>query len=1225
MSTTVLQTRRESEWTLVDLLGVEMLQAIQDSFAHAFRLPTVIVDRRGQNITEITHRVAFCEDLTRPSAAGAKCTACDAAAMDRAEETGRPEIFHCWNGLHDSAVPIISSDGEQFGFFLCGQVFAERPVIASYRETARRYGIGIEGYAEAADRIRVVPLQTLEQTIECMGVLARMIADQASAAIQRLRTLEAALAANAATERLAAELDTIVGACAAIASTGDTVATLGQLAESIGRVIPYDSCMFFELEPDCRRLRLLALRDPYADAIGDWRPEVGHGIAGSVAGTGVALRLDDAAGSDHFEPIPGVPLEPEAMLAVPMLLDGEVIGVITLSRFQRQTFSEHELDLVRILASQCATALGTARFRSEIGRRLAQERTQGAVYRRIVAGGEPGQLLEQIVRDTSDLLGCCAAALTLSEAGLPFAAPRFRADDRRLDRIGRLHGAALERARSTLRPTTVEGEEEAVLIAPVEVAGRAVAELLLWRERAFGEEDERLAAAAAQQTAVALGNARVERSERQLLAGYKLLAELGAELAAAESGEAIARLLANRAHELVGASGALVVLGGELAGTLEVWSRSNGSVEATSVPTAGRPQLRLPVRRLPSGGEELFDAWAGALAEAVGDDRPYAIGVPLLAAAHPLGGLVALGERPFGRDDHKLLSVLANTAAGSFAAAAARRESDETLRARAQELGALTELAQTVTAAHDADAVALAVLDAFRVLSGSSAAAIVVPAARNGLKVAWSLGLDAGRRRELVSRLPSDILDEPRIVDDGAVLAVPLEVGTSSLGLIVADAADGPSRPGVLSSLARYGAIALENARLLESERSASAELRELHRRQITQADELERSLTIQRALSQALLSRNGLDRVAETLAALQGGTVAVYDHDLKPIAGVPEPATGLDFAEQVLARQDGQETGLLEVELAEGWTIIAAAIRAEGDQLGWIVQRLARPVGEVDRTAIAHAALAAAVAILRDREEEEAEGRLRGELLEALFASEAPADELVATARALGYDITQPSRVAVAELVTGTDSGGDQLYRAAIAWAGRRGGFLVGRRGREIAVVGPPEDVWPRELHAELSRAVGTTRLGVGAVASTPRDHRESFLGARHARIALRATGRSGVLALDDPGLDQLLVRATDAGRLVAFADSILAPLAAYDARRASDLVGKLERVVGKGWNLQAAARDAHVHVSTLRYRLTRIESLAGIDLSGPDDRLAVQLALRIDRLLQRRSPHEP
>jgi ligand-binding sensor protein/GAF domain-containing protein len=1217
VSITVVPTRRQPDWTLADLLGVEMLQAIQDSFAHAFGLPTVIVDRHGRNVTEITHRVAFCEDMTRPSSAGGHCTACDSAAMGRAAETRRPEIFHCWNGLHDSAVPIVSSEGQRFGFFLCGQVFADPPQSDRYRATAELHGIDADRYVQAAQRVRIVPRQTLEQAIECMGVLARMIADQASAAIQRLGMLEEALAANAATERLAAELDTIVGTCAAIGSTGDTVATLGLLADSIGRVIAYDSCLIFELEPDRRRLRLLAARDPYADALAGWRPEVGHGIAGFVASTGAALLLEDAARSEHFEPIPGVPIEPEAMLAVPMLLEGDVIGVITLSRFQRRTFSEHELDLVRILASQCATALGTARFRHEIGRHLALERAQGAVYRRIVAGGEHGALLEQIVRDACELLGCSAGALTLSDGMLQAPAARFRADELRLDQTVRVHGPAFERARSTLRPATAGSDEEAVLIAPIEVAGRAVAELVLWRERAFGEDDERLAAAVAQQTAVARETARVERSERQLFAGYKLLAELGSEFAAADSTEAIARLLADRAHELVGASGAFVALGDDLASELEVWSREGGSIGATSLPTAGRPHLRLP-RRASASDQELFGAWAAALAGVFAARPASVIGVPLVAAGQTLGGLVAVADRPFGREDYKRLLVLANSAAGSLAAAAARRESDQTLRARAQALAALSEFAQTVTAAHDAGAVAHAVLDAFRVLSGSATAAIVVPAARGGVKIAWSLGLSPAERRELLARLPPDLLDEPEMVDDGALLAVPLKAGASCLGMIVADASAGRRWPGVLSSLARYGAIALENARLLEAERGASANLRELHDRQLAQAREFERSLAIQRALSEALLARDGLDRVAETLAALQGGSVAVLDESLKPIAGVPQPAaTGLEFAEQLLARQAGGDAGLLEVALAEGHSIIAAPIRAEQDELGWIVQRLARPVGEVDRTAIVHAALAAAVAILRDRKEEEAEGRLRGELLEALFATDAPTGELVTRARALGYDITQPSRVAVAELVAGNERAGDELYRAAIAWTDARGGFLVGRRGQEIAVVGPPEDAWPHELHRELTRTAGTTRLGVGVVASSPRDHRESFLGARQATIVLRTTQRSGVLALDDPGIDQLLVRATDAGRLVAFADSIVRPLAEYDERRGSSLVPTLELVIGNGWNLQAAARDAHVHVSTLRYRLKRLETLASVDLSRPDDRLAVQLAMRVDRLL--------
>jgi DNA-binding PucR family transcriptional regulator len=41
------------------------------------------------------------------------------------------------------------------------------------------------------------------------------------------------------------------------------------------------------------------------------------------------------------------------------------------------------------------------------------------------------------------------------------------------------------------------------------------------------------------------------------------------------------------------------------------------------------------------------------------------------------------------------------------------------------------------------------------------------------------------------------------------------------------------------------------------------------------------------------------------------------------------------------------------------------------------------------------------------------------------------------------------------------------------------------------------------------------------------------------------------------------------------------------------------------------------NVHRNTLTYRLSRITEITGLDLNQPDVRLAVQLALKIHRLL--------
>ena len=118
-------TTRIPSRTLVELIGSDALQAIQDAFAIAFDIPTVILDHEGYNVNEITHRVAFCEDFTRTSSAGSNCLNCDRSGIRLSSQTRRPTIFKCWNELHDCTVPIVSSRGELFGYFLSGQILAE--------------------------------------------------------------------------------------------------------------------------------------------------------------------------------------------------------------------------------------------------------------------------------------------------------------------------------------------------------------------------------------------------------------------------------------------------------------------------------------------------------------------------------------------------------------------------------------------------------------------------------------------------------------------------------------------------------------------------------------------------------------------------------------------------------------------------------------------------------------------------------------------------------------------------------------------------------------------------------------------------------------------------------------------------------------------------------------------------------------------------------------------
>ena len=389
----------EEQWRLTDLIDVATLQSIQDAFARSFGLPTVIVYPDGTNVTEITHRLRFCEDLTRGSAVGGpRCMECDLAAMDEAARSSRPAIFECWNGLYDCAIPIAPK-GTVLGYFLCGQIFSDRPDANRYRDTARVIGTDPDEYVDALSEVRILPLDRYRASVESMHVLAQMIAEQAAAAIDNFKMLEDALKAKEDASRLMEELDSILEAFAEIGSQPDYRSTMEAIAENLSKLVPYDSCLIYVADDTTDDLTPVVVRDPYSHALKDFRPTKGKGIVGKVAATGVGRRIVDAALEPDFQPIPDVPLEPEAMLVVPMVHKGALLGVISLSRFERRVFTEQEFRILSVVSTtQAALAIENARMHererrmadqyrllAELGTDLVQARSQANIRERLLS------------------------------------------------------------------------------------------------------------------------------------------------------------------------------------------------------------------------------------------------------------------------------------------------------------------------------------------------------------------------------------------------------------------------------------------------------------------------------------------------------------------------------------------------------------------------------------------------------------------------------------------------------------------------------------------------------------------------------------------------------------------------------------------------------------------------------------------------------------------------
>jgi diguanylate cyclase (GGDEF)-like protein len=88
----------------------------------------------------------------------------------------------------------------------------------------------------------------------------------------------------------------------------------------------------------------------------------GRGLMGWAVEHGEPVLANDALNDPRAMQIPGTPDDPEALVVVPLVADGEVIGCMNISRVggQEVYFSDADFDLVKLFAGQASIALRNA-------------------------------------------------------------------------------------------------------------------------------------------------------------------------------------------------------------------------------------------------------------------------------------------------------------------------------------------------------------------------------------------------------------------------------------------------------------------------------------------------------------------------------------------------------------------------------------------------------------------------------------------------------------------------------------------------------------------------------------------------------------------------------------------------------------------------------------------------------------------------------------------------
>jgi len=173
-------------------------------------------------------------------------------------------------------------------------------------------------------------------------------------------------------ENWISQLDTIRKITNRLNKINNVMTIAYSIAEEIKKVIEFDNCRVFLLDESGQNLIPVAFGSKVEEYKGETeellKMKMGEGITGWIAEIGIGKIIDDVERHPKVRHIPGTPFIDESMMAVPMIYEGKVRGVITLSKLGLKQFNRSHLGLLNILANEAIVAVENARLFEDLKR-----------------------------------------------------------------------------------------------------------------------------------------------------------------------------------------------------------------------------------------------------------------------------------------------------------------------------------------------------------------------------------------------------------------------------------------------------------------------------------------------------------------------------------------------------------------------------------------------------------------------------------------------------------------------------------------------------------------------------------------------------------------------------------------------------------------------------------------------------------------------------------------
>jgi len=678
----------------------------------------------------------------------------------------------------------------------------------------------------------------------------------------------------------------------------DLVPTVEETLEVVRRVTEMDMAALYQAAAGGQTLSLIAQRglSPELEESFGIRSVPGSSLARAMK-TGRLTVVDGPSGSPDRRH--------RTQIALPILVKGEVWGVMILAASAAREFTPEETHLIEAVAYQVGAAVERAALFAET--REKEERLESLVKlaQTVTARLDVGEVLDGVIRTAAGLLPDSSVRLWVAEedrlllrgeSGAGAAAPArgkttFVFGEGLVGHVAQAgEPLVIERVLDDPRTLNVEWlrQEGCVSFAgvPLLFQNRVLGVLAIVTRRLtrFSKEEIELLMSFATQAAIAMENARLYAEASRSAAEHQALFEVAGLVGSALKVERVLDVIVERARALlsVRAAGIFKV---DLRSDLLVYERGIG----LSSEFIGSLQVRMGEGtsgkalqyRAPVWSSDLLNDPTVPLSESARDlvtreGYRAVLSVPILIKGDPYGVLAVYWweQHSPAFSEVRLLSALA----GQAAVALDNAQLYEAATRRGKRLETLAQLTQTLTATLRVEEVLDRVVGSAVELFGSSVSRLwLVDEGGETLSLrahAGSLSEDLGITRFRVgeglvgqivaTKAPlviADLREDPRPVNrerhraDGVIsyAGAPMLLGDRTLGALGIALREphefSEEEVSLLQSLANHAAIAIENARLYQSAARRAARMRTLAE------------------MGRLLVSTFDVDRILETVA----------------------------------------------------------------------------------------------------------------------------------------------------------------------------------------------------------------------------------------------------------------------------------------------------------------------------------------------------------------------